>query len=217
VVAAKHFIPFAEQSGLIQGIDQWVARNAIKLAKRLAAAGRRETLGFNLSRWAFVDPEMLDYIKREIDESGVDTSMLLVEMTETSALADVTSARRFMQGLRAMGIRFALDDFGVGYSSFHHLKRLPIDFLKIDGSFVRDLTHNHADREIVAAMVQMANGLGIKTIAEAVHSEAVLAITREIGVHYAQGYWIARPRPAELILEADAAEKHPKASLRRVA
>ena len=209
VIAAKHFIPFAEQSGLIQGIDQWVARNAIRLAKRLQDAGKKDTLGFNLSRWAFVDPEMLDYIRREIEESGVDTSTLLVEMTETSALADVTSAQRFMQGLRSLGIRFALDDFGVGYSSFHHLKRLPVDFLKIDGSFVRDLTHNHADREIVAAMVKIAHGLEIKTIAEAVHSEAVLEITREIGVDYAQGYWIARPRPAELILdEAAAANYH---------
>lgn len=210
VIAAKHFIPFAEQSGLIQGIDQWVARNAIQLAKRLQAAGKKDTLGFNLSRWAFVDPEMLDYIRREIEESGVDTSMLLVEMTETSALADVTSAQRFMQGLRALGIRFALDDFGVGYSSFHHLKRLPVDFLKIDGSFVRDLTHNHADREIVAAMVKIAHGLDIKTIAEAVHSEAVLEITREIGVDYAQGYWIARPRPAELILEDAARSQEPE-------
>jgi EAL domain-containing protein (putative c-di-GMP-specific phosphodiesterase class I) len=109
-----------------------------------------------------------------------------------------------MEGLRALGIRFALDDFGVGYSSFHHLKRLPVDFLKIDGSFVRDLTHSHADREIVAAMVKIAQGLNIKTIAEAVHSEAVLNITREIGVHYAQGYWIARPRPAILILNPNA-------------
>jgi EAL domain-containing protein (putative c-di-GMP-specific phosphodiesterase class I) len=112
-----------------------------------------------------------------------------------------------MEGLRALGIRFALDDFGVGYSSFHHHKRLPVDFLKIDGSFVRDLTHNHADREIVSAMVMIARGLEIKTIAEAVHSEAVLNVTREIGVHYAQGYWIARPRPASLILDP-AAEHH---------
>ena len=210
VIAAKHFIPFAEQSGLIQGIDQWVAREAIRLAKRLQEAGRKETLGFNLSRWAFVDPEMLDYISREIEESGVDTSMLLVEMTETSALADVTSAQRFMAGLRKLGIRFALDDFGVGYSSFHHLKRLPVDFLKIDGSFVRDLTHNHADREIVAAMVKIAHGLDIKTIAEAVHSEAVLDVTREIGVDYAQGYWIARPRPAGLILNPNAEQAEPE-------
>ena len=207
VIAAKHFIPFAEQSGLIQGIDQWVAREAIRLAKRLQEAGRKETLGFNLSRWAFVDPEMLHYISREIEDSGVDTSMLLVEMTETSALADVTSAQRFMAGLRKLGIRFALDDFGVGYSSFHHLKRLPVDFLKIDGSFVRDLTHNHADREIVAAMVKIAHGLDIKTIAEAVHSEAVLDVTREIGVDYAQGYWIARPRPAGLILNPSAEQR----------
>jgi EAL domain-containing protein (putative c-di-GMP-specific phosphodiesterase class I) len=172
----------------------------MKLAQSLQATGSSEYLAFNLSRWAFVDPEMLHQLKRELEETGVDPQLIVVEMTETSALSDITSAERFMQGLRATGCRFALDDFGVGYSSFHHLKRLPVDFLKIDGSFVRDITHNRADREIVSAMVRMAEGLGLQTVAEAVHSEAVLNIAREIGVHFAQGYWIARPAPASRLL-----------------
>jgi EAL domain-containing protein (putative c-di-GMP-specific phosphodiesterase class I) len=203
-IPAKHFIPFAEQSGLIQGIDQWVAHEAMGLARRLQATGSRQYLAFNLSRWAFVDPEMLDLLRREIAATGIDPHLIVVEMTETSALADMNSAERFMSGLRSSGCRFALDDFGVGYSSFHHLKRLPVDFLKIDGSFVRDITHNRADREIVSAMVKMADGLGLQAVAEAVHSEAVLDVVREIGVPFAQGYWIARPRPASRLFPVEA-------------
>jgi len=195
------FVRVAEEAGLMGQLGEFVLRRA------LADAARWPDLyvAINLSPVQVRDRKFVDTVAAILKENAVPPSRVVLEITEGLLIDEPETAKSRLEKLRKLGVRLALDDFGVGYSSFHHLKRLPIDFLKIDGSFVRDLTHNHADREIVAAMVKIAQGLGIKTIAEAVHSEAVLAITREIGVHLAQGYWIARPRPAELILDDAAA------------
>jgi EAL domain-containing protein (putative c-di-GMP-specific phosphodiesterase class I) len=143
---------------------------------------------------------MLDFLRSALRASGVRPSGLIVEMTETSALSDVTKARHFIETLRSMGCRFALDDFGVGYSSFDYLKRLPVDIVKIDGSFVRDLTHSPVSQEIVAAIVRAARGLGLTTVAESVHNEATYDAVRAMDVDLAQGYWLGRPRSTSSII-----------------
>ena len=199
---AKQFIPIAEQVGLIQEIDRWVVGESVGLLRQLQDQGSRVSLALNLSGRAFADSHMIDFLARTVQEASVDPRYLVVEMTETVALANVNRAQKVIDALRAIGCRFALDDFGVGYSSFHHLKRLAVDFLKIDGSFIRDVVSSSVDQEIVRAMVQVARGLGIRTIAEAIHDDASLLTVRALGVDCAQGYRIGRPRPATSLLQS---------------
>ena len=196
LLAAKEFIPVAEQLGLIHQIDEWVVGEAIALLGRVQAQGCDFRLGVNLGGWAFADSRMLELLQAKLRETGVDPSAFVIEMPETSALSDMAKARRFIATLRSMGCRVALDDFGVGYASFDYLKRLPIDIIKIDGSFIRDLTRSSVSREIVSAIVTMAKGLGVDTVAESVHNEATFRLVRELGINIAQGYWVGRPRKA---------------------
>jgi EAL domain-containing protein (putative c-di-GMP-specific phosphodiesterase class I) len=203
-ITPVNFIELAENLGLVKEIDMQVVEKLLQFMQERGEAGQKIRYFVNLSRVSIADAVWVKRFVKLLETSPVKPSQLAFEITETAAMSEIDVTLAFIRRLKSMGCRFALDDFGVGMSSFTYLKHLPVDFLKIDGSFVRDLTHNHADREIVAAMVRIAHGLDIKTIAEAVHSEAVLDVTRGIGVDYAQGYWIARPRPASLILNARA-------------
>ena len=196
LLAAKDFVPIAEQLGLIPKIDEWVIVEAAKLLREVQDRGGTFRLGMNLGGWAFSDDKMLDFLRTALRESGADPTGLVIEMTETAALSDVTKARRFVENLRALGCHFALDDFGVGYASFDYLKRLPVEILKIDGSFIRDLTRSAVSREIVAAIVSAAKGLGISTVAESVHNADTFRVVRQMGVDRVQGYWVGRPRKA---------------------
>lgn len=153
----------------------------------------------NLSGKAFTDPELLPLIKREIAATGIDPSCLVLEITETAAYTDTVLGKEFVTTLREMGCRFALDDFGSGFSSFSYLKHLPVDYLKIDGGFIRNLARDPMDQELVRAMVQVAKGLGGKTIAEWVEDVKTLALIRQLGVDYAQGYHIGRPMPMDSV------------------
>ncbi|HEB95131.1 MAG TPA: EAL domain-containing protein [Sedimenticola thiotaurini] len=187
------FIPVAERSGLIHRIDRYVLRHAI--ATLQATDPARVSLSLNLSGRVVGDPELLPLLRTLLQESGVDPARLLVEITETAALADIQSAERLMGTIRQLGCRTALDDFGVGFSSFFYLKELPVDVVKIDGSFIRHLAHSSDDRIFVKAMAEVARGLGKKTVAEFVEDETTLRMLGELQVDFAQGYFVGRPGP----------------------
>jgi diguanylate cyclase (GGDEF)-like protein len=200
LLRAGQFIGLAERSGLILPIDTWVVHNAIKLLKQTGDAGQTFGLSVNLSGAAFEDSMLLEAITNSLRGMAVDTSRLIFEVTETAAVSNVVGAQRFIRSLKEMGCRFSIDDFGVGFSSMTQLKHLPVDFLKIDGSFIRQIRSSTVDQEVVKAMVSIAGALGMSTIAEAVRSGPDLEVLRQLGVRYGQGYYLGRPRLAERLL-----------------
>jgi diguanylate cyclase (GGDEF)-like protein/PAS domain S-box-containing protein len=198
MIAPGAFIETAERFGLIQELDRWVVRNAIGL---LASDGPDEDhkLEVNLSGKSIGDPDLPELIERELRRTGVDPARLIFEITETAAIANMDQARAFAERLTRLGCRFALDDFGAGFSSFYYLKHLPLDYLKIDGDFIRGLTTNVTDQLVVKSMVDIARGMGMKTIAEFVENAETFAMLHEYGVDYSQGYYHGRPQPVSLL------------------
>jgi diguanylate cyclase (GGDEF)-like protein len=190
------FLDVAERFGLITEIDRWVVRQAVRLLADQGRLGADTPLAVNLSGHAFEDAELLPLIRRELAVRNVRPDLLTLEVTETAAIADMDRAANFIGSLKKLGCRFALDDFGVGFSSFSHLKQLPVDYLKIDGSFIRELPSDEVDQHLVRAMVDVARGLGRETIAEFVQDEATMKLLRELGVDYGQGFYLGRPSPA---------------------
>lgn len=200
ILPASEFVGIAERFGLIQSLDRWVVRRAIKLLSDRRSARRNLRLAVNLSAMAFRDSELLPLIQRELAATGIEPARLALEVTESAAIANIAEAQRFVKTLRGLGCRFALDDFGVGFSSFYHLKHLPVDFLKIDGTFVRDIARSPVDQHLVKGIVQVARGLGKQTIAEFVGDEETVRLLREYGVDYAQGYHLGEPEDVSKIL-----------------
>jgi len=197
IVMPDDIIPTAERLGEIRDIDRWVARRAIQMLAEESAAGRDTVFSINLSGAAFTDPELLDVMRDEFTAQGVEPSRLVLEITETSAIADFERAREFLRTLKEIGCRFSLDDFGSGFSSFYYLKHLPVDFLKIDGSLVKSLSAESPDSHFVRAIIEMCRGLKIQTVAEYVEDMSLLDAVDEQGVDFAQGYEIGRPGPLE--------------------
>jgi len=189
------FIDVAESTGLIRRIDRWVIETVVAFVAQQAAEIK---VALNLSSRSFDDDVAFETMQAALTRHNVAGDRLLLEITETAALANLSSAIRIMGKLRGLGCAFGLDDFGVGYSSFQYLKELPFDFVKIDGSFVTGLTQRPDDVVFVKALNQAVKGYGKQTVAEFVEDEATLNILREIGVDYAQGYLIGRPSPALL-------------------
>ncbi len=187
------FLPVAEQTGLIHSIDRWVAAEAIAVAGACRREAKDVCLEVNLSAKAFSDADLLPLILDQMQRQKADPRDLVFEVTETAAVQNVVMARRFLEALRALGSEVALDDFGVGYSSLAHLKNLPVDYLKIDGSFVRNLPRDASDQHMVRSIVELARGLGKRTVAEWVGDQATLDVLREIGVDYAQGFFLGAP------------------------
>jgi PAS domain S-box-containing protein len=189
VLAPGAFLPDAERFGLISVIDEWVVDEAIAQA----AAGHH--VGVNVSAKTVCDSGQLDRIEAAIRDSGAPASNLTFEITETAVADDLDAARRFAQRLRNLGCAIALDDFGVGHGSFTYLRHLPVSYLKIDMQFVRDLLSDDEDRQVVQAIVGVARGFGIETIAEGVEDEPTLRALRALGVNYVQGFLTGRPMP----------------------
>ncbi|MBK1649393.1 EAL domain-containing protein [Rhabdochromatium marinum] len=185
------FIPVAERSGLISIIDHWVIVEAI----RVLAEHPRLALSVNLSAKALTDPTLDAELMQHLNTAGIDPQRLTLEITETIAIDNVETAILRMNSIHAIGCHFALDDFGSGFASYAYLKQLPVDDVKIDGSFIRHLDHNAEDRIFVKAAVEMAHAMGKKVIAEFVESEAILRVLHELEVDFAQGYYIGRPVP----------------------
>ena len=195
ILFPSDFLGVAERFGLIQEIDRWVMRRAIRFISEHQLDEKGLSLEVNLSGLAFSDVELLKIIREELAVSRINPKSLSIEITETSAIGNMADASLFIESLQALGCRFALDDFGIGFSSFSYLKNLSIDFLKIDGSFIRDLPRNPMDQHLVKAIVEIARGFGKQTVAEYVGDEETVKLLKEFGVDYAQGYHVGRPGP----------------------
>jgi diguanylate cyclase (GGDEF)-like protein/PAS domain S-box-containing protein len=191
------FLYIAERFGLAEEIDRWVVRRAIELLAELQHATSDACLELNLSAHSISGHGLVDLIADQIAASNVDPRALCFELTETAAIVNIDHARTFARRLSALGCSLALDDFGAGFASFYYLKHLDFDYLKIDGEFIKDLPSSHINQLVVRAVVQIARGLGKKTIAEFVESQDILDLLREEGVDYAQGYHIGRPAAIE--------------------
>ena len=198
IVPATAFLATAERFDLVQDIDRMMVRKAIHLIAEHSAQGRDYKLEVNISAKSIGDPELPRLIERELRESGINPSLLILEITETTAIANMDEAVEFATRLSRLGCGFALDDFGRGFGSFYYLKHLPLNYLKIDGDFIRNLAHNLVDQQVVKAVVQVAKALGYKTIAEYVQDEATILALRHYGVDYMQGYHVGRPRALNL-------------------
>ncbi|VAW80650.1 diguanylate cyclase/phosphodiesterase (GGDEF & EAL domains) with PAS/PAC sensor(s) [hydrothermal vent metagenome] len=189
------FIPAAERYSMMDVIDRWVIQAALRSYQETFAGGVPVTIGINLSGNSMTDVGLQQFIRDEFNATGVDPQRVCFEITEMTAITNLAQAREFILGLKKIGCRFALDDFGSGLSSFTYLKNLPVDFLKIDGSFVQDMVNDKIDHAMVAAINQVGHIMGIKTIAECVENEEIIDTLREIGVDYIQGFSIERPIP----------------------
>lgn len=195
VMTPDTFISTAENTGLIADIDRIMISKSIKTQSDLSRLGKKMTFSMNLSGKYLGDNTMLDFIQHTIEETASDPQLLVFEITETAAIHNLQEAAAFVKTLKKMGCKFAIDDFGVGFTSFVYLIEMPIDFLKIDGTFIRRLPESHRDQVLVKTIADMAKSLGIETIAEFVDSEQTLKILQGLGVDYAQGYLIGKPKP----------------------
>ncbi len=193
LIAPGKFIPAAEQFGLIQQVDRQIVTKAIRRLADLPAAMADVGFAINLSGLSVGRQDMYDLIEREVREAGVEPSRITFEITETAACEQMNSAMEFIQKVRELGCQVSLDDFGVGFSSFSYLKHLRADILKIDGSFIRDIHNNNADQLFVKALVDVARGMGMRTIAEFVENEQVYQRVSALGVDYVQGYYLGKP------------------------
>ena len=198
LVAPGVFLPVAERAGLIAEVDGWVIATAVALAKEHPGTA----FGVNVSAATLTDVTLTAAIEHRIRDSGIDARCLIFEVTETTAVAELGWAYPFIARLQALGCRFAIDDFGAGSSSLAYLKSLPVEFLKIDGSFIRDLSSSPVDQQLVRGIIDMARALGKQTIAEFVGDEASLQILKTLGADYVQGYHIARPGPTAEVFKA---------------
>ena len=180
-------------------IDRWVIATAFaSMAREATQPGEDErmgVLGINLSGASIGDDDFLEFVQGQFVKHGIAHSQICFEITETTAVASLVKATEFMTALRRLGCHFALDDFGVGVSSFTYLKHLPVDYLKIDGSFVKDMLDDPVNRAMVEAIHRIGHIMGKKTIAESVERRETLRALRAIGVDYAQGFGIATPAP----------------------
>ncbi len=190
------FLPAAERHGLASRVDRWVVDTALTWLEGCASRVSAPTLcAINLSGRSLADEGFLGYLLERLGTTGGAADRVCFEISETAAIANLSRASRFMAKLRSRGVRFALDDFGSGLSSFAYLKSLPVDFIKVDGVFVKDIVANPVDRAMVKSISDIGHVMGKQTMAEFVENDAILAQIRELGVDFAQGYAIGRPRP----------------------
>ncbi|MEA2449536.1 MAG: hypothetical protein QOG63_1468 [Thermoleophilaceae bacterium] len=192
VIAPGRFLPAAEKYGVIAEIDHWVVTRAL----RLAADGQR--VEANLSAASIGSPDLLSLVERQLRATGADPSNIVFEITETALMLDVKAGEAFTHYLVDLGCQIALDDFGTGFGSFTYLKTLPVDYLKIDIEFVRNLGSTPSNQHLVKAVVSLARGFGKQTIAGGVEDEETLTLLRDYGVDYAQGYHLGRPAQIEV-------------------
>jgi diguanylate cyclase (GGDEF)-like protein/PAS domain S-box-containing protein len=195
IVSPDNFIAAAERYGIMPNIDRWVIENALRWL--VSEADERERLSMcaiNLSGQSLGDDKFLPYVIDQFHRSGLDATKICFEITETAAVASFSQANRFIQALKELGCRFSLDDFGTGLSSFGYLKHFPVDYLKIDGSFVREILHDPIDREMVRSINEIGHLTGKQTIAEFAENAEIIQMLKNIGVDYAQGYGVAQPQ-----------------------
>ncbi len=193
IVYPGTFLPTAERFGLIHQIDAWVLTHAVKKLAELNQQGKGTTLSINISGHSLDANHIVPVLRTLLEKYQLAAGSLVFEITEASAIANIDAARKLINELREFGCRFALDDFGSGFSSFFHLKHLPVDFVKIDGQFVQGMGTNAADRAIVSSINDIAHSFGKRTVAEFVENADVLRLLQESGVDFVQGYHISPP------------------------
>jgi diguanylate cyclase (GGDEF)-like protein/PAS domain S-box-containing protein len=201
------FLPTAERTGAVREIDMRMISYAIGLISAAEQAHESISYEVNVSARSISDPDLLPAISRELEVSGIDPCSLVFEITETAAIANMDQVRRFAGTLRDLGCGFAVDDFGAGFASFYYLKHVPLDWIKIDGDFIRDLTHNTTDQLVVRHIAEMARSLGLGTIAEFVEDAETAEILTDYGVDCGQGHYIGDPEPIPNLIDL-----HPAAS-----
>jgi diguanylate cyclase (GGDEF)-like protein/PAS domain S-box-containing protein len=195
IVAPDQFMTAAERYGITPSIDRWVIENAFRWL--VSEADEREKLtmcSINLSGQSLGDDKFLPYVIDQFHRSGLDATKICFEITETAAIASFSQANRFIQALKELGCKFALDDFGTGLSSFGYLKHFPVDYLKIDGSFVKEILHDPIDREMVRSINEIGHLTGKQTIAEFAENQEIINMLQSLGVDYAQGYGVSQPQ-----------------------
>jgi diguanylate cyclase (GGDEF)-like protein/PAS domain S-box-containing protein len=200
LISPAAFLPVAERYDLIGAIDKWVARRAIQMLGEELKRKNRLVFEVNISGRSTGDPELLELIECELDANGVSPEQVIFEITETTAVGNIPRAQEFAAHLNELGCRFALDDFGAAFASFYYLKHLPFDYLKIDGEFVRSCLDDRTDQLVIQAVVDIARGLGKRTVAEMVGDQPTLELLAQLGVDHAQGYHIGKPAPLALWL-----------------
>lgn len=196
IIRPGAFLPTAERHDLVQELDAWVIRKAIATLADLDPA-KSPRLQVNLSGRTVGDPKLAEYVQSELEKTGVDPANLIFEVTETSAIGNMTRAREFSARMNELGCGFALDDFGTGFASFYYLKHLAFDYVKIDGEFVHNLASDPVNRLLVKALVQISRGMGKMTVAEQVEDVETLEMVQEFGVDFVQGHYLGRPRPLD--------------------
>jgi EAL domain-containing protein (putative c-di-GMP-specific phosphodiesterase class I) len=191
------FLRAAERYGLMRAIDRWVIRETLRTLRGQPAPflDRLRLCAINLSAVSLGDEDLYDFLAGELAASGVPADRLCFEITETAAIENLAHARRLMDRLAERGVRFSLDDFGTGMSSYSYLRELPVSFLKVDGKFIKDIVTDPLDRAMVESINQVGHVMGLRTVAEGVSSVAVVERLKAIGVDFAQGNWISPPRP----------------------
>jgi diguanylate cyclase (GGDEF)-like protein/PAS domain S-box-containing protein len=212
IVYPMAFIPAAERYNLMPTIDRWVVRRTLDLMR--SAQGDNSQPPFrctiNLSGQSLTDEYFLEFVLEQFADSGIDASYICFEITETAAITHLSRARKFIDTLKKQGCYFSLDDFGSGLSSFGYLKGLQVDYIKIDGSFVKDMAIDDLDRAMVESINQIGHVMGLKTIAEFVENEAIIAELRTMGVDYIQGFGIAMPEPLTQVVSKLGKDTHAK-------
>ena len=194
IILPGGFMPAAERFGLVHNVDRWATTRAITHLDELSTLHNKNLrFAINLSGRAFEDKQLLPLIRGLIEDSSLCPSQLTFEITETAAIANLRDASKFITQLKDLGCEFALDDFGSGFCSFSYLKKLPVDKLKIDGAFVKNLAETHVDQAMVKSMNQIAHALGKKTIAEFVENSQTLQLLKDYGVDFAQGNYLGIP------------------------
>jgi diguanylate cyclase (GGDEF)-like protein len=193
LLPAASFIETAERSGMVQELDRWVVARALEMLAERERAGEPVSLHVNLSGASLTDISVLEFIERRLDEGDADPARCTFEITKTARVEDYETAAGFADRLTEFGCEVAIDDYGAGFSPFHYLKQIPFDVIKIDGAFIRDMPRNDADQLTVKAIVEIARGLGKRTIAEFVQDDETTRMLREYGVDMAQGFHLGRP------------------------
>lgn len=198
IILPGAFLPAAERHGLMPALDRWVVQKSLEALSAVPNSERDVAFAINLSGQSLGEADFLEFVTDQLDATGVPPRKLCFEIAEATAVSELTRTLQFMDKLKTLGCQFALDDFGTGMSSFGYLKALPVDYLKIDGGFVKGVTGNEIDRAMIEAVHQIGHIMGIKTVAESVENQAILQELRKIGVDYGQGRALGHPRPLEL-------------------
>ena len=202
IIPPDEFIPVAENNGMMPELDRWVVRDVMRQLKSVTQQSPPPVFAINLSGISLDDEDFLDFVLKEIDATQIDPRMLCFEITEQVAVSNIQLAEKFIETLRARGSSFSLDDFGTGVSSYGYLRSLNVDYLKIDGIFIKDILSDDVSRAMVQSIVQVGHTMGLKIIAEYVENDQIINLLRIMSVDYGQGYGINRPEPLQELIQA---------------